>query len=64
MSSKTIVLNNIHTLVPMTADRNLKSDYSVIHDATVIVNDNVIAWVGPSLDTPEIIGPFDTINEG
>jgi cytosine/adenosine deaminase-related metal-dependent hydrolase len=39
------LLTNIHTLVPMTGNHPLTSSRS-IHNAAILVNDNVIEWIG------------------
>jgi 8-oxoguanine deaminase len=62
MSSKTIVLSDIHTLIPMTGERGANANSSALHDATVIVKDNGITWVGPSNTVPEMREPHETIS--
>lgn len=60
MSSKTTVLQRIHTLIPMTGERSTSA--TALHDATVIVRDNAIAWAGVSSEAPVINEQHATID--
>ena len=62
MSSKSIALTNIHTLIPMTGERGANANARGLHDAAVIVQDNVITWVGSSNALPEMREPCEVIN--
>ncbi len=62
MSSKSIALTNIHTLIPMTGERGANANALALHDAAVIVQDNVITWVGSSSAIPDMREPYEVIN--
>ena len=62
MSSKSIALTNIHTLIPMTGERGANANARALHDAAVIVQDNVITWVGSSSAIPDMREPYEVIN--
>ena len=62
MSSKSLILRNIHTLVPMTADRPANPASSVITNATIIVKNRVITWAGPAEAAPEVTENVDIID--
>ncbi len=62
MSSKSIALTNIHTLIPMTGERGANANARALHDAAVIVQDNVITWVGYSSAIPDMREPYEVIS--
>ena len=62
MSSKSIALTNIHTLIPMTGERGANANALALHDAAVIVQDNVITWVGYSSAIPDMREPYEVIS--